>query len=118
VVKTIGLIALMAQSGLHVPASRGAARLAQVLGDIGDHNQSPQTCRPSRLTCANIAEMAERVSPPALILASTKWDRNRPRRRPRPLGVAIVDSFTARTTTVANDSLQPAEDVGIPSEAC
>jgi len=59
----------MAQSGLHVPATRASLPMfAQVLADIGDQQSIAANLSTFTAHMRNIAEMAERVSPPALIL--------------------------------------------------
>jgi DNA mismatch repair protein MutS2 len=102
VVKTVGLIALMAQSKRYVPRSRRTSVLARVsrYGDQQSIAAKPLFHRPYR----NIAEMAERVSPPALILLDegtgpilTKVRRSASR----------LWTFHRRSTTVATTHYNP-----------
>lgn len=108
VVKTVGLIALMAQSGLHVPATRAALPVfAQVLADIGDQQSIAANLSTFTAHMRNIAEMAARVSPPALILLDEVGTGTDPDEG-AALGVAIVDFFhRARATTVATTHYNP-----------
>jgi DNA mismatch repair protein MutS2 len=108
VVKTLGLIALMAQSGLHVPASRAVLPVfAQVLADIGDQQSIAANLSTFTAHMRNIAEMAERVSPPALILLDEVGTGTDPDEG-AALGVAIVDFFhRAGATTVATTHYNP-----------
>lgn len=108
VVKTIGLIALMAQSGLHVPATSAALPVfAQVLGDIGDQQSIAANLSTFTAHMRNIAEMAERVSPPALILLDEVGTGTDPDEG-AALGVAIVDFFRrAGATTIATTHYNP-----------
>jgi DNA mismatch repair protein MutS2 len=108
VVKTVGLIALMAQSGLHVPATRAALPIfAQVLADIGDQQSIAANLSTFTAHMRNIAEMAERVSPPALILLDEVGTGTDPDEG-AALGVAIVDFFRrAGATTVATTHYNP-----------
>ncbi len=108
VVKTVGLIALMAQSGLHVPAARAALPVfGQVLADIGDQQSIAANLSTFTAHMRNIAEMAERVSPPALILLDEVGTGTDPDEG-AALGVAIVDFFhRAGATTVATTHYNP-----------
>ena len=108
VVKTVGLIALMAQSGLHVPATSAVLPVfAQVLADIGDQQSIAANLSTFTAHMRNIAEMAERVSPPALILLDEVGTGTDPDEG-AALGVAIVDFFhRAGATTVATTHYNP-----------
>ena len=108
VVKTVGLIALMAQSGLHVPATRAQLPVfSQVLADIGDQQSIAANLSTFTAHMRNIAEMAERVSPPALILLDEVGTGTDPDEG-AALGVAIVDFFhRAGATTVATTHYNP-----------
>jgi len=108
VVKTVGLIALMAQMGLHVPAARAALPVfAQVLADIGDQQSIAANLSTFTAHMRNIAEMAESVSPPALILLDEVGTGTDPDEG-AALGVAIVDFFhRAEATTVATTHYNP-----------
>ena len=108
VVKTVGLIALMAQAGLHVPASRAALPVfAKVLADIGDQQSIAANLSTFTAHMRNIAEMAESVSPPALILLDEVGTGTDPDEG-AALGVAIVDFFRrASATTIATTHYNP-----------
>lgn len=108
VVKTVGLIALMAQSGLHVPAARATLPVfAQVLADIGDQQSIAANLSTFTAHMRNIAEMADRVSPPALILLDEVGTGTDPDEG-AALGVAIVDFFhRAGATTIATTHYNP-----------
>ena len=108
VVKTVGLIALMAQSGLHVPAKSAVLPVfAQVLADIGDQQSIAANLSTFTAHMRNIAEMAERVSPPALILLDEVGTGTDPDEG-AALGVAIVDHFhRAGATTIATTHYNP-----------
>src|SRR5207248_5055410 len=90
-VKTLGLISLMAQAGLHVPASIAVLPVFdQVLADIGDQQSIAANLSTFTAHMRNISEMAERVSPPALILLDEVGTGTDPDEG-AALGVAIVD---------------------------
>jgi len=108
VVKTLGLIALMAQSGLHVPATSATLPVfAQVLADIGDQQSIAANLSTFTAHMRNIAEMAERVTPPALILLDEVGTGTDPDEG-AALGVAIVDFFRREgATTIATTHYNP-----------
>jgi DNA mismatch repair protein MutS2 len=108
VVKTVGLIALMAQAGLHVPATRATLPVfAQVLADIGDQQSIAANLSTFTAHMRNIAEMAEQVSPPALILMDEVGTGTDPDEG-AALGVAVVDFFKrAGATTIATTHYNP-----------
>jgi DNA mismatch repair protein MutS2 len=91
--KTVGLIALMAQMGLHVPAE--AARLPvfeQIFADIGDQQSIAANLSTFTAHIRNLAEMIAKIKPPALLLideAGTGTDPD----EGAALGIAVVDYF-------------------------
>ncbi|HSB10730.1 MAG TPA: endonuclease MutS2 [Blastocatellia bacterium] len=108
VVKTVGLVALMAQAGLHVPATRALSPVfSQVLADIGDQQSIAANLSTFTAHIRNIAEMAGRVSPPALILMDEVGTGTDPDEG-AALGVAIIDYFRrAGATTIATTHYNP-----------
>lgn len=108
VVKTVGLITMMAQAGLHVPASRAVVPVfGQVLADIGDQQSIAANLSTFTAHMRNIAEMAQSVSPPALILLDEVGTGTDPDEG-AALGVAIVDFFRrAQATTIATTHYNP-----------
>jgi len=108
VVKTVGLIALMAQAGLHIPATRATLPVfSQVLADIGDQQSIAANLSTFTAHMRNIAEMAEQVSPPALILMDEVGTGTDPDEG-AALGVAVVDFFKrAGATTIATTHYNP-----------
>jgi DNA mismatch repair protein MutS2 len=108
VVKTLGLIALMSQSGLHVPAKAATLPVfAQVLADIGDQQSIAANLSTFTAHMRNIAEMAEHVTPPALILLDEVGTGTDPDEG-AALGVAIVDFFRRKgATAIATTHYNP-----------
>jgi DNA mismatch repair protein MutS2 len=108
VVKTVGLIALMAQMGLHVPARQAVLPVFdQVLADIGDQQSIAANLSTFTAHMRNIAEMASVVRPPALILIDEVGTGTDPDEG-AALGVAIVDYFRlAGATAIATTHYNP-----------
>lgn len=93
VLKTAGLLSLMALSGLPVPA-RGM-RLpfyASALADIGDHQSIAANLSTFTSHVANIAAMIEICKAPALVLLDEVGTGTDPEEG-SALGVAVVDQF-------------------------
>ena len=93
VLKTTGLLALMALSGISVPAR--SARFpfyASVLADIGDHQSLAANLSTFTSHVANIAQMIELCEAPALVLLDEVGTGTDPEEG-SALGVAVVDHF-------------------------
>ena len=93
VLKTTGLLALMALSGISVPAR--SARFpfyASVLADIGDHQSLAANLSTFTSHAANIARMIEMCEAPALVLLDEVGTGTDPEEG-SALGVAVVDHF-------------------------
>ncbi|HEX6125158.1 MAG TPA: hypothetical protein VFZ23_07270, partial [Pyrinomonadaceae bacterium] len=93
VLKTAGLLSLMAISGLPVPASQARVPFyASVLADIGDHQSLAANLSTFSSHMSNIASMMRECRAPSLVLldeAGTGTDPD----EGSALGVAIVDHF-------------------------
>ena len=93
VLKTTGLSALMALSGISVPARSARIPLyAMVLADIGDHQSLAANLSTFTSHVANIARMIESCEPPALVLLDEVGTGTDPEEG-SALGVAVVDHF-------------------------
>ncbi len=102
VVKTAGLISLMAQMGLHVPAREAVLPVfGQIFADIGDQQSIAANLSTFTAHMRNVAEMSRRVSPPALILLDEVGTGTDPDEG-AALAIAIVDYFRrVGATTIA-----------------
>lgn len=93
VLKTAGLLSLMALAGFPVPAKEAAIPFyASVLADIGDHQSLNANLSTFSSHMSNIASMIEECSAPALILLDEAGTGTDPEEG-SALGVAIVDHF-------------------------
>jgi len=100
--KTLGLFALMAQSGLHVPTAEGAKVpvFKRVFADIGDEQSIASSLSTFSAHLAAIVEMTRDLQLPALVLLDEVGAGTDPTEG-GALGVAIVDHFRRRGAMVA-----------------
>jgi DNA mismatch repair protein MutS2 len=100
VLKTAGLLALMAQAGLHVPATDAELPIFnQVLADIGDHQSIAANLSTFTAHLENIRDISATLEPPALILLDEVGTGTDPEEG-SALGVAMVDYFRERSAHV------------------
>ena len=93
VLKTAGLLSLMALSGLHVPAREARVPpYASVLADIGDRQSLAANLSTFTSHVANIRRMIELCERPALVLLDEAGTGTDPEEG-SALGVAVVDHF-------------------------
>jgi DNA mismatch repair protein MutS2 len=93
VLKTTGLLSLMAMSGISVPANEARFPFyVSVLADIGDHQSLAANLSTFTSHVANIAQMIDICRPPALVLLDEVGTGTDPEEG-SALGVAVVDHF-------------------------
>jgi DNA mismatch repair protein MutS2 len=93
--KTVGLLSLMAQSGLPVPAAEAEFPLfEQVLADIGDYQSIQENLSTFSAHVSNIGEMALDVTAQSLVLLDELGAATDPEEG-GALGIAIVEHFRA-----------------------
>ncbi len=93
--KTVGLLSLMAQSALPVPAADAEFPLfEQVLADIGDYQSIQENLSTFSAHVSNIREMALDVTPDSLVLLDELGAATDPEEG-GALGVAVVEHFRA-----------------------
>ncbi len=99
--KTAGLLALMAQAGLHVPAEPGSSVpvFRSVFADIGDEQSIAASLSTFGWHITNIAAMDRDLDLPALVLLDEIGAGTDPIEG-GALGVAIVDHFRTRGALV------------------
>jgi len=100
VLKTAGLLSLMALSGLPVPAKQARVPFYRsVLADIGDHQSLAANLSTFTSHVANIGSMIESCETPALVLLDEVGTGTDPEEG-SALGVAVVDHFKQRRAHV------------------
>jgi DNA mismatch repair protein MutS2 len=93
--KTVGLLALMAQAALPVPAAEAEFPLfEQVLAEIGDQQSIQESLSSFSGHIARVREMLETVTPHSLVILDELGRATDPEEG-GPLGVAILESFRA-----------------------
>ena len=99
--KTAGLLAMMAQSGLRIPAADGSRLpvFRSVFADIGDEQSIEASLSTFSAHIANIAAMDRSLATPALVLLDEVGSGTDPIEG-GALGVAIVDHFRRRGATL------------------
>ncbi len=96
VLKTVGLLSLMAQSGLHVPATDADLPIfQQVMPDIGDHQSIAANLSTFTSHISNIRTICDKLEPPTLVLLDEVGTGTDPEEG-SALGVAIVDYLRER----------------------
>jgi DNA mismatch repair protein MutS2 len=103
VLKTLGLVSLMAQMGFHVPAREALLPIFdQVFVDIGDQQSIAANLSTFTAHMRNIAAMAEKVQPPALVLLDEVGTGTDPDEG-AALAIAIIELFRRiGATTIAS----------------
>ncbi|MBK7393029.1 MAG: hypothetical protein IPI64_06950 [Chloracidobacterium sp.] len=100
VLKTAGLLSLMAISGLPVPATEAKIPFYRsVLADIGDHQSLSANLSTFSSHMSNIAGMIGQCQPPSLVLLDEAGTGTDPEEG-SALGVAIVDHFRQKGAQV------------------
>jgi DNA mismatch repair protein MutS2 len=99
--KTAGLIALMVQSGLRIPAADGSRVpvFRSLFADIGDEQSIEASLSTFSAHITNIASMDRAMTTPALVLLDEVGSGTDPIEG-GALGVAVVDHFKKRGATV------------------
>src|SRR5687767_412155 len=120
--KAIGLLALMAQSGLHIPVAEGSALpvFQRIYADIGDEQSIAANLSTFSAHLANIVDMTRDLEAPALVLLDEVGAGTDPTEG-GALGVAIVDHFRKRGALVVattHHGLMKAYAQSTPGVAC
>jgi DNA mismatch repair protein MutS2 len=115
--KTVGLLSLMAQSALPVPAVEAEFPLfEQVLADIGDYQSIQENLSTFSAHVSNIREMALDVTPDSLVLLDELGAATDPEEG-GALGVALVEHFrSAGAFTLVSTHLMALKIYGAATE--
>ena len=99
--KTAGLFALMAQSGLRIPAAEGSRLpvFRSIFADIGDEQSIEASLSTFSAHVTNLASMDRSLTTPALVLLDEVGSGTDPIEG-GALGVAVVDHFRRRGATI------------------
>ena len=99
--KTAGLLALMTQAGLRIPASDGSRLpvFRSIFADIGDEQSIEASLSTFSARIANLASMDRALEAPALVLLDEVGSGTDPIEG-GALGVAVVDHLRRRKATV------------------
>jgi DNA mismatch repair protein MutS2 len=120
--KTVGLLTIMAQSGLHIPASPDSVLpiFTEVFVDLGDEQNLQQSLSTFSAHLANICTMMHQVSARSLVLLDELGAGTDPMEG-GPLGVAILEHFHqsgAMTLATTHHSMIKAFAMSTPGVAC
>ncbi len=120
--KTTGLLALMAQCGLHIPAAPGSLLpvFRRIYADIGDDQSIAANLSTFSAHLATIVEMTNDLTPPALVLLDEVGAGTDPTEG-GALGVAIVDHFRqhgAMVVATTHHGLMKAYAQSTPGVSC
>jgi DNA mismatch repair protein MutS2 len=103
--KTAGLLAMMTQAGLRIPASDGSRLpvFRTIFADIGDEQSIEASLSTFSAHITNLASMDKSLATPALVLLDEVGSGTDPIEG-GALGVAVVDHFRRRGATVVATS--------------
>jgi DNA mismatch repair protein MutS2 len=95
--KTAGLLSLMAQAGLHIPADQGSRVpvFRSMFADIGDEQSIAASLSTFSAHITNIVSMHQRLELPALVLLDEVGAGTDPAEG-GALGIAVIDHFRRR----------------------
>lgn len=118
--KTLGLLVILARCGLHIPVDEGSTLcfFEDVLADIGDHQSLEQSLSTFSGHIANIVPMLEKASPRTLILLDELGSGTDPHEG-TGLGIALLEAFLERGAyTLVTTHLRDIKEFGRTTPGC
>lgn len=118
--KTLGLLVLLAQSGLHIPVAAGSTLcfFADVFADVGDHQSLEQSLSTFSGHIANVAPMLAQAGPETLILLDELGSGTDPHEG-TGLGIALLEAFLNRGAYVlVTTHLRELKEFGRATPGC
>lgn len=118
--KTLGLLVLIARCGLHLPVEEGSTLcfFDQVFAEIGDHQSLEQSLSTFSGHIASVAPMLEAAGPRTLVLLDELGSGTDPHEG-TGLGIALLEAFLAKGAyTLATTHLRDIKEFGRSTVGC
>lgn len=118
--KTLGLLAIVARCGMHIPVDEGSTLcfFVDVFADIGDHQSLAQSLSTFSGHIANVAPMLARAGPQTLILLDELGSGTDPHEG-TALGIAVLESFLQKGAyTLATTHLREIKEFSRVTAGC
>ncbi|MFZ5815937.1 MAG: endonuclease MutS2 [Bacillota bacterium] len=118
--KTLGLLVIIARCGLHLPVEEGSTLcfFDDVFADIGDHQSLEQSLSTFSGHIANVAPMLARATPRTLILLDELGSGTDPHEG-TGLGIALLEAFLQKGAyTLATTHLREIKEFGRNTPGC